>query len=108
MASVLLQYVKQKRAQLASLGEWTHINCLRPGAVERVEDDMLTHLIYSPSAKKKAPPKGSQSRLLDAVDQIMDDDARSLSRDDLPGGSVSFLFERTTKAIANDEDAEDE
>ena len=107
MASVLLQYVKQKRAQLASLGEWTHINCLRPGAVERVEDDMLTHLIYSPCAKK-ASPKGSQSRLLDAVDQIMDDDAWSLSRDDLPGGSVSFLFERTTKAIANDEDAEDE
>ena len=98
--------MKQKRAQLASLGEWKHINCFRPGTLDRVEDDMLTHLIYSPASKDKSAVN-SQSALLEAGDDTMED-AFSLSRDKVPGGSVSFLFERSTKAVANDEGQEEE
>ncbi len=108
------QYIKQKRAQLAALGEWTHINCLQPGATDRVQDDLLTHLIYAPEATKDvkatASPRSLKDRLLEAADEIMTS-GDYLSRDKLPGGAVSFLFERSTKSDADggqanvDEDA---
>ncbi|PIL37156.1 hypothetical protein GSI_00848 [Ganoderma sinense ZZ0214-1] len=98
-------YIKQKRAQLAALGEWTHINCLQPGAADRVQDDLLTHLIYAPESiravETAAPPRSLKDRLLDATDEIMASDDY-LSRDKLPGGAVSFLFERSTKSNADD------
>ncbi|KAI1786543.1 P-loop containing nucleoside triphosphate hydrolase protein [Ganoderma leucocontextum] len=101
-------YIKQKRAQLAALGEWTHINCLQPGAVDRVQDDLLTHLIYAPEADKDleaaAPPQSLKDRLLEAADKIMASDEH-LSRDKLPGGAVSFLFERCTKSGIDDDKA---
>ena len=95
--------MKQKRAQLASLGEWKHINCFQPGAVDRVEDDMLTHLIYSPESKDKQSATNSQSTVDNGIKDTFD-----LSRDKAPGGSVSFLFERSTKAVATDEGQGDE
>ncbi|KAI0723311.1 SNF2 family N-terminal domain-containing protein [Earliella scabrosa] len=100
-------YLKQKRAQLAALGEWTHINCLRPGAADRVEDDMLTHLIYSPenAGTSATPPQSLTAKLLDAADKIMAEE-EFYSRDKLPGGSVSFLFERSTKLSVEDNEVE--
>ncbi|KAI0771634.1 SNF2 family N-terminal domain-containing protein [Trametes elegans] len=99
-------YLKQKRAQLAALGEWTHINCLRPGAADRVQDDMLTHLIYStdggsPSNSSSAPQTLSE-KLFDATDKILAEQP-CLSREEVPGGSVSFLFERCSKSDLQEE-----
>lgn len=105
-----MKYLKQKRAQLAALGEWTHINCLQAGAVDRVEDDMLTHLIYSPEEDTKPPSSAPQSlseKLLDAADKIMSEE-RYFARDNVPGGSISFLFERSTKSSMDDEEEEEE
>ncbi|KAI0832427.1 P-loop containing nucleoside triphosphate hydrolase protein [Trametes gibbosa] len=102
-------YIKQKRAQLAALGEWTHINCLRPGAADKVQDDMLTHLIYS----VPGPPgssSGTQTRteqLLETAGQIVAEQAL-FQRDKVPGGSVSFLFERSSKMTLQDEKIVDE
>ncbi|KAI0375644.1 hypothetical protein BV20DRAFT_959644 [Pilatotrama ljubarskyi] len=92
-------YIKQKRAQLAALGEWTHINCLRPGAADKVQDDMLTHLIYSPGGATPAPsgPQTLTEKLLDAAERIMGEEL-IFSRDKIPGGSISFLFERSSKS----------
>ncbi|KAH9943433.1 P-loop containing nucleoside triphosphate hydrolase protein [Epithele typhae] len=92
-------YLKQKRAQLASLGEWTHINCLLPGAVDRVDDDMLTHLICSPDRAQDGSAKTSLSAF---------GSAETLGRQDVPGGSVSFLFERTTKVTAEEKGGDKE
>ncbi|RPD67158.1 hypothetical protein L226DRAFT_549783 [Lentinus tigrinus ALCF2SS1-7] len=99
-------YLKQKRAQLAALGEWTHINCLQAGAVDRVEDDMLTHLIYSPEEDTKetsSAPRSLSEKLLDAADRIMSEE-QVFMRDNVPGGSISFLFERSTKSSMDDDD----
>lgn len=66
---------------------------------------MLTHLIYVPEAAKTveaaAPPRSLKDRLLEAADEIMASDD-NLTRDKLPGGAVSFLFERSTKSSADD------
>ncbi|KAI0638193.1 P-loop containing nucleoside triphosphate hydrolase protein [Trametes polyzona] len=103
-------YIKQKRAQLAALGEWTHINCLRPGAADKVQDDMLTHLIYSPSAPAGTPsaPQSLSEKLLDAADRIVAEETL-FRRENIPGGSVSFLFERSAKlTLQEKQDAADE
>ncbi|KAI9001004.1 SNF2 family N-terminal domain-containing protein [Trametes punicea] len=103
-------YMKQKQAQLAALGEWTHINCLRPGAADRVQDDILTHLIYAPhvtSNLSSSTPHTLIERLSDAVDSIVSEQA-CFSRDNIPGGSISFLFERSSKSIIPDEEVDED
>ncbi|KAH9853466.1 SNF2 family N-terminal domain-containing protein [Lenzites betulinus] len=102
-------YIKQKRAQLAALGEWTHINCLRPGAADKVQDDMLTHLIYSVPGPTSSS-SGTQTmteKLLETAERIVVEQA-SFQRDKIPGGSVSFLFERSSKMTLQDEKVIDE
>ncbi|KAI0335474.1 hypothetical protein GY45DRAFT_1316794 [Cubamyces sp. BRFM 1775] len=103
-------YIKQKKAQLAALGEWTHINCLRGGAADRVEDDILTHLICSPESSSQPNPSVPQSfseKLIDVANRAIAEHTY-LSRDQVPGGAVSFLFERTSKSLAEDREEEDE
>jgi DNA repair and recombination protein RAD54B len=110
--------LKKKKAELASLGEWTHINCLRPDASERVHDDILRSLLYRSSSSngQQVDPVGSSSKsrissLLDAVD--LDnisrlEPTRELTVEDVPGGTVSFLFERgisMSKDKGEDEDS---
>jgi len=93
-------YLKKKKAELAALAEWTHINCLRQDAAERVQDDILRKLLFQPSPSHDRQVGNSQksrlSSLLDAVD--LDKISRMESADvtvkDVPGGTVSFLFEK--------------
>jgi DNA repair and recombination protein RAD54B len=107
------QYLKKKKAELASLGEWTHINCLRPDAGERVQDGILRSLLFRSSSSHKqqvAPVEGSStSRILSLLDTVdLDDISRleDLTIKDVPGGTVSFLFEKGT-SISRDK-VEDE
>jgi DNA repair and recombination protein RAD54B len=100
--------LKKKKAELASLGEWTHINCLRPDASEHVHDDILRSLLFRSSSShgQQADPVGSSSKsritsLLEAVD--LDNISRlgtiqDLTVKDVPGGTVSFLFEKGISA----------
>ncbi|KAI9442270.1 SNF2 family N-terminal domain-containing protein [Lactarius indigo] len=104
-------YLKKKKAELAALGEWTHINCLKPDASERVQDQILCGLLPrlpSPQIPQVAhsgeSSKSRISALLDAVD--LDNVSRLGSEpeiDDVPGGTISFLFEKGT-SMAGDED----
>jgi DNA repair and recombination protein RAD54B len=109
---VCCQYLKKKKAELAALGEWTHINCLRPDASERVHDDILRSLLLrSPSSHKPVDPADGSSKsrilsLLDAVDLDSISGPEDLTIKDVPGGTVSFLFEKGT-SMSRDED-EDE
>jgi len=103
-------YLKKKKAELASLGEWTHINCLRKDAGEHVHDDILRSLISlssSPHGQQLDPADGpSKSRILSLLNAVdLDNISRleDLSIQDVPGGTVSFLFEKRTSK-SNDED----
>ncbi|OSX66624.1 hypothetical protein POSPLADRAFT_1044000 [Postia placenta MAD-698-R-SB12] len=101
-------YMKQKKAQLAALGAWTHINCLKRGAAGKVHDEVLAEMLYNPDAKKSGAADPHQSRLnnlLEAVDleNVLAASSPSFSVDEVPGGTVSFLFERGSKAAVDDE-----
>jgi DNA repair and recombination protein RAD54B len=113
------QYLKKKKAELAALGEWTHIDCLRPNARGDVHDDILRKLIFEPAeivekekTKPLAAPKSRLDTLLSAIDldnmSGLDEDARKWGVHDVPGGTVSFLFEKSSKsAIVAEEDEDD-
>jgi DNA repair and recombination protein RAD54B len=109
---VCYQYLKKKKAELASLGEWTHINCLRSDAGERVHDSILRSLLFRSSSSQKqvdSEDGSSKSRILSLLDSVdLDNISRSEERTvkDVPGGTVSFLFEKGT-SISTDE-VEDE
>ncbi|PCH43504.1 hypothetical protein WOLCODRAFT_164492 [Wolfiporia cocos MD-104 SS10] len=104
-------YIKRKKAQLAALGEWTHINCLRQNAREAVHDEILANMLYAPESQQQRDTIAKQSRLqslLDAVDlEKIRAASTPLSVGDVPGGTISFLFERGSKsALDADEDAD--
>lgn len=73
---------------------------MRQDAAERVQDDILRNLLFQPSPSHDRQVGNSQksrlSSLLDAVD--LDKISRMESADvtvkDVPGGTVSFLFEK--------------
>lgn len=98
------QYASKKKAELAALGEWTHINCLHPSARTNIHDSILKGLIYLPPSVHEdlRPPQTSRiESLLDAVDleNIAMTDANRLTVDDVPGGSISFLFEKGSNSL---------
>lgn len=109
--------MKKKKAELAALGEWTHINCLRRDAAERVHDDILRKLLFQSSSSHEGlaeqtgnSPKSRLSSLLDAVD--LDNISRlgtspDLTVKDVPGGTVSFLFEKGTSMSKDEGEDED-
>ena len=102
--------------QLAALGQWTHINCLKRNAQEGIQDEILRKLVYVPedtSVRRRASTTlKSQSRLdsiLEAVEleNVLQATAPPVPVSAVPGGSVSFLFERTSKTPL-DETLEDD
>ncbi|KIJ67587.1 hypothetical protein HYDPIDRAFT_127687 [Hydnomerulius pinastri MD-312] len=110
---------KKKQVELAALGEWTHINCLRPLARDDVHDDVLRRLLHLTESEDQgmaAEPAEAKSRLdslLSAVDldniSAMDETEPLPSVRDFPGGTISFLFEKTsTSSLGGDKDAADE
>ncbi|KAJ7502774.1 SNF2 family N-terminal domain-containing protein [Mycena galericulata] len=86
-------YLEKKRTGLAALGQWKHINCLLPTARDDIQDHILRKLIFQPEPGKIVSIN-TQSKLLAALDAVaaMGD----LTVADIPGGSVSFLFEKSS------------
>ncbi|EPT02698.1 hypothetical protein FOMPIDRAFT_1160247 [Fomitopsis schrenkii] len=105
-------YLKQKKAQLAALGKWTHINCLKRNAREAIQDDVLSKMLYvRPSPKQASAASQSRlERLLDAIDleTVMAESEPDPTVDAVPGGTVSFLFERGLKDVVDDAEEEQE
>lgn len=98
-----MQDLKKKKAQLAALGEWTHINGLHPTARDLVKDDILRRLLFFQEELPETPVAENQSRLnslLSAVDlENLADEVQSVSVRDVPGGTASFIFERSSKVL---------
>lgn len=108
----------KKKAQLASLGEWTHINTLERNSREHVKDEVLGSLLhkFEPIDEEQVVAKpSSKSRIqniLDAadvdnfsamdVDMDLDSTNSGLSVHDVPGGTISFLFERLSTTTAEE------
>lgn len=95
------------------MGEWTHIDCLRENARDEIHDDILRKLIFEPGTDKQSQgaPVKAKSRLeslLAAVDletlSAQDGEAPRLTVRDVPGGTVSFLFEKSSKSVLVAED----
>ncbi|KAF9467257.1 SNF2 family N-terminal domain-containing protein [Collybia nuda] len=93
-------YLQKKKAGLAALGEWRHINCLRPSARDDIQDDLLRKLFVPSQPIAKEKPKTQLETLLSGVDldnvTSMDD---VLPLSDVPGGTVSFLFQKSSTTM---------
>jgi DNA repair and recombination protein RAD54B len=104
-----MQYLKQKKAQLAALGKWKHINCLRRNAREEIQDALLRKLVYvSPEDDAQEEEEAGPKSLLDTVhlENLMRETRPPLAIDQVPGGSVSFLFERSSETSLEAEDVD--
>ncbi|KLO18384.1 hypothetical protein SCHPADRAFT_899782 [Schizopora paradoxa] len=78
---------KKRKAQLASLGELTHIDCLDPLAAERILDDALKAVVQS---------------------QERHEDSESLDCSVVPCGLVTFAFEKTSAMAPKENEKPDE
>jgi|ERR1700722_17866771 len=99
-------------AELAALGEWTHINCLRASSRNDVQDELLRKLIFveTETSVKQERTDQVHSRLdtlLAAVDvqNLAHLDVEMNSRV-VPEGTVSFLFEKVSKTTLDDDTRE--
>ncbi|KAG2066561.1 hypothetical protein BDR04DRAFT_1106542 [Suillus decipiens] len=108
-------YMKKKQAELASLGEWTHINCLQRLSGDNIHDVILRHLVLPRVGDDKEDlpqPKSRLDSLLSAVDldniTAMDEATQPLSVRDVPGGTISFLFEKMSVSTLEENDVEED
>jgi DNA repair and recombination protein RAD54B len=111
------QYAKRKQAELASLGQWTHINCMRASAQDSVQDQILRKLLHRPPVESvesdstrggKSVPQSRATSILAATDLdnilAMDEENALLTVREVPEGTVSYLFEKSSAvALADDE-----
>ncbi|KAG6891751.1 hypothetical protein C0992_006172 [Termitomyces sp. T32_za158] len=84
--------VDRMKAGLAALGEWKHINCLRPITQDDIQDDALRKLIdvHDPSTPTS----------LAAIDlQNIAVSDRCLTTHDIPGGTVSYVFQKSSTTM---------
>lgn len=96
----LSQYALKKKAQLAALGEWTHINGLRRASRARVQDKILQSLMY------EFDPGQPQESRSDALSSIDSTSITEIPVDQVPGGTISFIFEKFSTTIEKGDDSE--
>jgi DNA repair and recombination protein RAD54B len=98
---------------MAALGQWNHINCLKLGAKESIKDVVLHPLIYSPANSNHSSHTGNKedrlSSLLEAVDidNISATVSNKIDSSDVPGGTLSFIFQRDATMLDEIVPAED-
>jgi DNA repair and recombination protein RAD54B len=102
----LLKYIKKKKAELASLAQWAHVNCMLPSAREKIHDDILRRLIpvqeviQHNDTTSPDPPKSRVEKLLAAVDSTAIFDTDDLEEPEawdmrnVKGGQLTYIFER--------------
>ncbi|KAK7472895.1 helicase [Stygiomarasmius scandens] len=93
------EYLKKKKESLAALAEWRHINCLKKEANEEVQDLILRKLLHSRESKSSCNESTNQTqlqRILAAVDMDAIAELDGLSVRDVPGGTISFLFQKSS------------
>ncbi|KAK7035233.1 helicase [Paramarasmius palmivorus] len=103
-----IEYLERKKASLASLDEWKHVNCLKADARDEVQDEILTELLYT---REPEMENADSDGLLAAVDLERIERIKKardpLTVGDVPGGTISFIFEKSTSVTAAKGDADD-
>jgi len=92
-------YALRKKAQLAALGEWTHINGLRRGSCDRVQDDILQSLMYVFDPEQPQPLRLDALSAIDSASVASSSDSSEMPANRVPGGTLSFIFERFSATI---------
>jgi DNA repair and recombination protein RAD54B len=100
--------LQKKKAALAALGEWTHINCLRPSVCSHIQDDILRKIV---SISTDGISSETGNTHLETILSAVDIDAiRAMDKErsvrDVPGGTISFLFEKCSKTVLSNLDGE--
>jgi DNA repair and recombination protein RAD54B len=99
------QYLQKKKAGLAALGEWTHINCLRPSVGSHIQDDILRKIVSNGNNSKAGNTQ--LETILSAVDiEAIRATDKQRSVRDVSGGTISFLFEKCSKTVLANSDNE--
>ncbi|KAF7428413.1 helicase [Pleurotus ostreatus] len=105
--------LKEKEMQLAALGEWTHINCLRPTVQDDVQDDILRRILRQNNSRPNDHSPKEQSRfdrLLHDTDldniAAVDEGVINVDLRELPGGTISFVFQKTSLLPQSSEEPE--
>uniref|UniRef100_A0A0W0FFX5 Uncharacterized protein n=1 Tax=Moniliophthora roreri TaxID=221103 RepID=A0A0W0FFX5_MONRR len=98
LSKVDMEYLERKKASLASLDEWKHVNCLRSDSRDEIQDEILADLLYT---REIDPADDYSHPLLEAVDlerrERIEKTKRPLTVRDVPGGTVSFIFEKSSR-----------
>lgn len=78
---------------------------MRPFAGENVRDQVLRRLLHAPPPTAAPSKKPGRSAVLDALDDggDLDEELAELSLQDIPGGTISFLFEEGDEEPAEEE-----
>jgi DNA repair and recombination protein RAD54B len=102
-----IQYLQKKKAGLAALSEWKHINCLKCSTGEYIQDDILRNLAgqnveVNDSSNSGLEKDGSRLDVLSGIDVHPQPINNSQSICNVPGGIISFLFEKSSKANLDD------
>jgi len=101
------QYLQKKKAGLAALSEWKHINCLKCSTGEYIQDDILRNLAgqnveVNDSSNSGLEKDGSRLDVLSGIDLDAQPMNNSQSISNVPGGTISFVFEKSSKANLED------
>lgn len=91
-----MQYLQKKKAGLAALGEWTHINCLKPSGGDVIQDDILRRIVET---SKDTLPGISAPLRRSGDDEAEAPTGTAGSIRDIPGGTISYVFEKTAKTV---------
>ncbi|KIM23797.1 hypothetical protein M408DRAFT_332159 [Serendipita vermifera MAFF 305830] len=87
--------MRKRREALSSLAQWTHINCMKPTAKHRIQDTVLRGLLHPSQGDANADLNGTDEEALDdGSEQDMTSRMPELNVRDVPGGTVTFTFER--------------
>ena len=102
------QCLQKKKAGLAALGEWTHINCLRPSIGTHIQDDILRKIVLI--SANGSSSKAGNTQLGTILSAVHIEAIRAMDKQravcDVPGGTISFLFEKCSKTVLDNSDDE--
>lgn len=87
------QLMQKKKDGLASLSEWKHLNCLKPCVQDSIHDDILRR-VCTPA--RDGAPKNQAKDILSMIDLEAIQAMETLPIEDVPGGTITFLFERSS------------
>ncbi|KAJ3574655.1 hypothetical protein NP233_g1623 [Leucocoprinus birnbaumii] len=97
-------YLEKKKAGLAALEEWKHINCLAATAHENIRDDILRQLVDLEEDGTGKAPAAQDDSLLSALDlDRLSAAVKVKPMSEVPGGAITFVFEKTVDKMTEGE-----